>query len=131
MWCYQRRVRMRDTDATGALFFGAAFEMAVEAFQEWLEAHHLKLEELSFLLPIVHAQADYFVPIKLGDYLSIELSIKNIGTTSFGVEFLFLRETKVALVEIIHVTVSLATGHKIEIPSPLKHLLEQEGSSKI
>jgi 1,4-dihydroxy-2-naphthoyl-CoA hydrolase len=131
MWCYQRRVRIRDTDATGALFFGAAFEMAVEAFQEWLHAHHLKLEELSFLLPIVHAEADYFAPIKLGDHLSIELSIKKIGTTSFGVEFVFLRGSKVAFVEITHVTVCSATGHKIELPSPLKHLLEREGSSKI
>ena len=131
MWRYERLVRMRDTDATGALFFGVAFEMATEAFEEWLYFHEVKLTGLSFLLPVVHAEADYLSPVRLGDLLRITLSLKKIGTTSFTVRSVFSTDKEVGNVNITHVAVSKDTGHKIEVPAALKHLLEGEGSSRI
>ncbi len=118
MWEYERLVRMRDTDATGALFFGAAFEIAVEAFEEWLYVRGIRLEKETFALPIVHAEATYLAPVKLGDLLQIQLKVKKMGITSFTTEASF----KQGCVTITHVAVAKGTGHKIEIPDVVKDL---------
>ena len=117
MWIYQRLIRMRDTDATGALFFGAAFDIAVEAFEEWLHLQGTSLKESSCLLPIVHAEADYLRPIYLGDQLSIQLKVEKVGTTSFTIAYTFIKDQRVGEVKITHVAVSRNTGEKIKVAS--------------
>ena len=110
MFTYQRIVRMRDTDATGVLYFANQLQIALEAFEAYLEKHHFSVGEMvrkgDFLLPIVHAESDFFAPIFLGDELDVELVVGKVGTTSFTVNTTFFKDKeRVGTASLVHVTV--------------------------
>jgi 1,4-dihydroxy-2-naphthoyl-CoA hydrolase len=75
------------------------------------------LEEEAFLLPIVHAEADYFFPLTVGDEVEIIPSAQKVGTTSFSLHYQFWKgEKKVGQVTLVHVAICKATKSSIPIP---------------
>ena len=115
-----RKVRMGDTDATGAIYFTSLLRFAVEAFEEALEAKGLQIQSAPFLLPIVHAEADFIAPIALGDVLDISFVQKN-GSSSISVKYEFCRNgTLIATASIVHVAIERKTGKKVAVSSELK-----------
>lgn len=123
MFEYKTRVRMRHTDATGHLFFSEQFNLALEAFEEFLDS--IDVEEQ---MPIVHAEADYKKPLKLRDPLKIQLSIKRIGNTSFTVLYLLYNlktHEEVGRVVIIHVCTDSLTKKPVSLPVKLREHLEE------
>lgn len=121
MFEYRTRVRMRNTDATGHLFFSEQFNLVLEAFEEFLEP--IDAEEQ---MPIVHAEADYKKPLKLRDQLKIQLGIKRIGNTSFTVLYLLYKtHEEVGRVIITHVCVDPLTKKPISLPLKLREHLEE------
>ena len=71
-------VRLHHTDAAGVLFYSRLFELVQEAFETAMETAGLPLGELlrdgGFRIPVVHAQADYRAPVRVGDVLEVGLS---------------------------------------------------------
>ena len=69
MYTYQRRLYLRDTDATGRLFFSKQFEIALEAFEEFLASKEFSLREMvdqkKIAFPIRHAKGDFLSPLLL------------------------------------------------------------------
>ena len=67
-------VRLGHTDAAGVMFFPAAFEMEQEFFERWLEAGGMSvrgmLEGALAPTPVVHCEADYRRPVRVGDRLT-------------------------------------------------------------
>ena len=115
-----------DTDATGALYFANQLQIAEEAFEAFLEKRQISVGKMirqgDFSLPIVHAEADFFAPIFLGDQLEVELVIRNVGTTSLTVATTFFKDKeRVGSVVIVHVAVK--DNKKISIPKMI--LVEQ------
>ena len=111
------KIRLRDTDATGVLYFTEQMRLAVEVLEEHFSLKKM-LEKENFFLPIVHAEADYFLPLTLGDEVDITPCVKKVGTTSFALEYTFWdpdRKKEVGKVVIIHV----ATCKKTKKPIPL------------
>ena len=101
---------MRDTDATGVLYFANQLQIALEAFEAYLEKQNFSVGEIirkgDFLLPIVHTEADFFAPIFLGDELDVELVVGKVGTTSLTVNTTFFKDKeRVGTASIVHVTV--------------------------
>jgi YbgC/YbaW family acyl-CoA thioester hydrolase len=130
LFIYLRSVYLRDTDATGVLYFPQQFDLALEAFEEFLKQGGFSLGELvnssDFLLPVVHAEADYLAPLQVGDTLEITLSVKNIGTSSFTLHTEMLdkdKKQKVGHVSVVHVAISKATKTKIPLPKRVQDLL--------
>lgn len=123
MFEHQLRVRMRNTDATGYLFFSDQFTLAVEAFEEFL----LSVEIGQIETPIVHAEADYKKPVKLADLLKIQLGIKHLGNTSFTMLYLLRNHAneEVGRVEIVHVYIDPITRKSTSLPLKLRFFLEQ------
>lgn len=128
MFTYSTKIRLRDTDATGVLYFADQFKIALEAFEEYLEQFGYSLNELihnsDYLLPIVHAEGDYFAPLLVGSCIEVVLQVAKIGNTSFTLGYTFFdRETQqeVGKVTIVHVCVTkqMRTSHPIP-----EHLLE-------
>lgn len=112
---------MRDTDASGALYFANQLEIALEAFETAIAAGGFSLREVfckeNFLLPVVHAEADFFAPVYLGDALDITLETARIGTTSFTSSTIFFKEgVRVGSASITHVAVSKESNSSIPIP---------------
>ncbi len=127
MFTYKRKVRVQDTDATGVLYFANQLQIGLEAFEEFLHIKGLSIGEMvkknHYLLPIVHAEADFFAPIHISDTLEVTLSFPKIGTTSFTHASDVLKDgEKVGAVEIIHVVYCPVKKEAIPIPEALKKI---------
>ncbi len=130
MFIYQTRVRLRDTDATGVLYFSEQFNFAMEAFEEFLKVRGFSLRELMntpYLLPVVHAEADYLSPLMVGDVLEINMQVSKIGSSSVTLEYTFFdltRRADAGKAQIVHVVVDKETRRPTPIPDFLRSLLE-------
>ena len=121
-----KKIRLRDTDATGVLYFTEQLRMALEALEDCFSLKEM-IERESFLMPIVHAEADYYAPLKVGDEVEISISCGKIGETSFSLNYRFFdpeRQSVVGNVTIVHVTVSKTTKKPTPIPPPVKTFLQ-------
>jgi 1,4-dihydroxy-2-naphthoyl-CoA hydrolase len=83
---YRRRVRLKDTDAAGVVFFVNPLVMVHEAFEACLDEGGASiatiLTERAFALPIVEATTKQRRPLRVGDDVDIELSLEKLGTSS-------------------------------------------------
>jgi len=125
-------VRLHDTDAAGILYFGSQFRMAHETFEAWIESkgagiRHFFTADTDFILPIVHAEADYKAPVVLGDKLTVEGSVSRIGDTSFTTRYRFIQEDRqeVGTATLVHVAVNRKINGKIPLPEALRSLLKE------
>ncbi|MBI3212005.1 MAG: acyl-CoA thioesterase [Simkania negevensis] len=119
---------MQDTDATGALYFANLLQIALEAFEELLYNSTFSLqgmiEDKSFLFPIVHAEADFFSPIFVGDLIEVHLTLKETGTTSFTLASDFFKKgERVGTALIVHVVYSQERKTAVPPSSEFKKLL--------
>jgi 1,4-dihydroxy-2-naphthoyl-CoA hydrolase len=121
-------VHLRDTDATGVLYFSEQFRMALEAFESFLRAKGDPLHELlqsPLIFPIVHAEADYLAPLKVGDPLEITLHEGKVGTTSLTLHYRFFdpqRKQEVGRVKIVHVATDKKSQKAVAVPERLRVL---------
>lgn len=122
---------MRDTDATGALYFTAQLSFAVEAFEEMLRQGNLPLAKLlkegEYALPVVHAETDYLTPLHVGDGVEVQLTVSDIGNTSFTIACDFVKvdsDTVVGTASTTHVVVNKETEKGMPIPPALLTLLQ-------
>lgn len=126
MFIYLRRVRLKDTDATGLIYFVQQFQWAMEAFEEFLSSRGSPLASLiasPYSLPVVHAESDYKAPIRVGDLLEISIREIILGTSSMTVVYGFARAGEdIGLARIVHVCVDRATGHSVVIPPRLRQI---------
>lgn len=131
MFSYKINVRFHQTDAAGRLFFGQIFMIAHDVFQELLGSIGLGissiLNESSFILPVVHAEADYKRPIFADETLAIHAQIEELGRCSFTTSYQFfnVEGEMAALVKIVHVAVDRLSKKKIPLPSILKDAFQK------
>lgn len=123
-------VRMNDTDAAGRIYFADQFRIAHETFEEYMASigHHFGrfLTEYSFMIPIVHAEADYRHPLFVGDVLRIEVRVGRLGTTSFALDYQLIRvadQADVGNVRVVHACIDKATGGKTPLPQTMLDIL--------
>jgi acyl-CoA thioesterase FadM len=120
-------VRLHHTDAAGVLFYSRLFELVQEAFETAMETAGLPLGELlrdgGFRIPVVHAQADYRAPVRVGDALDVRLSFA-AGNRSLrvGADFVDAAGRQVAAVRVVHAAVNQATGTAVPLPDALRAL---------
>ncbi len=115
----RKRIYLRDTDATGVLYFTELQRIALEAFEDHFDLKKM-LGSSDFLLPIVHAEADYKAPLRCGDEVDISFTIAP-GTSSLKVSYqIMLGEVLAGTVTIVHVAVDRTTLTSIPLPESLK-----------
>lgn len=125
---YKRVIRVQDTDATGVLYFANQLQIGLEAFEEFMRQSGFSFAEMiakkQFLLPIVHAEADFFSPITVGEQIEVILEISRVGTSSFTHFSEFKRGNKrVGTVTIIHAFYSPKKKKAEPISDALKNFL--------
>ena len=129
MFVHKTKIRLRHTDATGVLFFPEQLTLALEAFEDFLESRNSSLKQIfqaSFLLPVVHVEANYTAPLRVGDPLEIALTVKNKGTSSITLAYRFfdpVRKIEVGTAEIVHVVVDRQKYTPLPIPEMLLQIL--------
>lgn len=119
-------VRLYDSDAAGFLFFGAQFRFAHAALEEFL-AHigqpiGITIRDREVLFPVVHAEADYRVPLAVGDRLRIMVVVRALGDRSFsmGYRLLLPDGREAGSVMTVHAAVSAATGKACPLPEQVR-----------
>jgi len=133
MFTYQRTIYLRETDATGVLYFSEQLKLGLEALEAYFLSKGFTLqqmiEEADFLMPIVHAEADFIAPLRVGDQVEINLSLGSMGTSSFTLQTRIFdpkRDLEVGTTKIIHVIISKETGKSIPIPEKLQHFIKEK-----
>lgn len=123
-------VRMNDTDAAGRIYFADQFRIAHETFEEYMASigHHFGkfLTEYPFMIPIVHAEADYRKPLLVGDVLRIEVQVGRLGRTSFALDYRLLRiadGADVGNVRVVHACIDKTTGQPTPLPPTMLEIL--------
>lgn len=124
-------VRLQDTDAAGILFFANQLIFAHETYEKFMEEIDCSLasvlEQHSYLIPLVHAEADYAKPVTVGDEIDVEMTVANIGDTSFTLDYLLMGTdgAEIGRCRTVHVTVSKSDMKKIPLPTELREGLER------
>jgi 1,4-dihydroxy-2-naphthoyl-CoA hydrolase len=135
MYIAKNKVRMHDTDVAGVIYFQKQFRFAHDALEDFAESEGFQFSEVfrdnEYVFVVVHAEADYLMPLRLGDQLEIHLGVEHIGNSSFAMRYFIYKEGVLAgRVQTVHVTLDGKTRTKITIPTNLlnslkKHLLPE------
>jgi 1,4-dihydroxy-2-naphthoyl-CoA hydrolase len=124
---HRYRVRLRDTDAAGVVFFVNTLVITHEAFEACLDEIGVSiatiLEERQFALPIVEATTKQQRPLRVGDDVDVSLSLEKLGTGSVIVlGTLKVGEVVVATTRTVHVGVD-GQGRPTALPEAFKAAL--------
>ncbi len=132
MFIHTRSIFLKETDATGVIYFTSLFHYALEAFEVLLHEKDSSLSQIfakGYLMPIVHAEADYKAPLRVGDAISVDLSLVHVGTSSFSIEskIVHLATLKEAgSVKIVHAFMKSGSEKASQIPTDILNLLKKD-----
>jgi acyl-CoA thioesterase FadM len=147
-------VRFDEADARGILFYGRLQELAHRVFEDFVVSEVVPRWEdwfLSpeFIVPIKHAEATFYRPMRPGHEYRAELELVRIGESSFDVRVRFWDAATVeraatgpteradttgpvlcAETRVSHVFADATRFRKIPIPSALRSRLEAHLASE-
>lgn len=126
---HQITIPFQDIDAAGIVFFAHLFRYAHEAYEQFMLDIGFALAEIlqqrEYLLPLVHAEADYRFPLEHGDSITIFLSVDKIGTSSFTLNYIFQDEkgNERAVAKTVHVVLNAVDKKNSSVPAELQQAL--------
>lgn len=128
MYIARNKVRMHDTDMAGILYFARQFRFMHDAWEDLMEGEGVFFDHLfsgnDYAFVIVHAEADYLAPLKVGDHLEIHVKVDHIGTTSFTAGYQIYRtEVMVGTGSTVHVAIDPVKRTKLPIPEQFRKIL--------
>jgi len=121
MFIAKNKVRMNDTDMAGILYFANQFRFVHDALEDIFEAEGYRFDNLvntlGMVFVIVHVEADYLQPLKVGDLLDVHVEVEKIGSTSITFAYnIFRNGTElVGTAKTVHVCVQTGTKTKVNI----------------
>ncbi len=127
---YQTKIKITfaDLDPAGILFYANIFKHAHSAYEEMIENFNLKRNyffDSELAVPLIHAEADYVKPIKVGELLSVIIVVSTLKNNSYELTYKFYnREDLKATVKTVHVFVKKENFKKANIPEELYIKLE-------
>jgi 1,4-dihydroxy-2-naphthoyl-CoA hydrolase len=130
MFVARNKVRMHDTDMAGILYFAKQFRFMHDAWEDLMEGEGIHFDRMfsggEYAFVIVHAEADYLSPLKVGDYLEVHVKVDKIGNTSFTAGYqIYREETLVGRGNTVHVAIDPVKRVKQPIPEELKKILNK------
>ena len=100
-----------------------------DAWEAFLESKGLDFGDLlkskPYLFVIVHAESSYKAPLTVGDKLRVDLSIEDVGDSSFSILYSLYKEDGVlaGTAKTVHVSIDKTTREKITIPDEMRVLI--------
>lgn len=121
-------VPFHEVDGAGVLFFSHLFSHAHDAYAALLRESGFSLktvlEEGRYLIPLVHAEADYHHPLLLDDAIEVQVGVTRLGGSSMQFRHEFLhREQLCATAHTTHVFRLAEKGQATPIPARLRKAL--------
>jgi 1,4-dihydroxy-2-naphthoyl-CoA hydrolase len=110
-------VHFHEIDRAGIVYFARIFEYCHRVYEELLEELLGPLEEFfrtkDWGLPLVHAEADYSRPLRIGDRVRVRLEVERVGESSIAFAYTLTcaatGEPR-ARVKLVHAFVSVGAG---------------------
>lgn len=129
MFIAKNKVRMHDTDMAGILYFARQFRFAHDALEDFVESEGFDFDKVfhkeNFVFVIVHCEADYYAPLRVGDKLNVHVTVEKIGSSSFTMNYrIYREELEVGSAKTVHVTLERSSRKKIPIPSGFREILK-------
>ena len=112
---YGATVRFAEVDPAQVMYFSRVYELAHEAFEELMTAVGYPPSAVfthnKWGMPLVHTEADYRRPWRLGEKIAIHASLAEVGGKSIAFEYSLVDEAGEARTRVgmRHVFVSLET----------------------
>jgi len=131
MFEYATTIRLHDTDAAGVLFFANLLKIAHDAYETFLESAGLSigaaLQQGKLIIPIVHAEADFKLPLHTGDKVTVTVKPAEIGTHSYVLDYGFALQNGqcACTAKTVHVVVEKQSGQPLQIPQKLRQALKR------
>lgn len=129
MYSEKFRIKLFQTDAAGILFYARLFEICQSLLENFFHELGFELDKIlykkTYITPIVHAESDYLMPMKVGDEIVGKIFVEKIGVSSFTTCFNFYTDDKLcARARNVNVSVDKSTGEKIKLPDELIEFLK-------
>ncbi|MEM1368505.1 MAG: thioesterase family protein [Cyanobacteria bacterium P01_H01_bin.15] len=129
---YQRTLYLADTDAAGVIYFARGLNLCHEAYEAFLIKQGVNLPSLyknpQVAYPIVHAEIDFFRPLRSGDRLHIHLTATAIGETGFTLSYRLYFEDQtdplLAQAQTKHIAIAPETRQRHPLPASKLEMLE-------
>ncbi|MFA3782136.1 acyl-CoA thioesterase [Melioribacteraceae bacterium 4301-Me] len=124
MYTSKVKVFFYDADPAGIIFFSNIFRFAHSVYEEFMRTLNTEKNffiDRDFLLPIIHAEADYLKSIKPGDELKVELIVTQLKKSSFELSYNMYNTNSelAAKVKTVHVCRGKKEFKKIDMPEDL------------
>ncbi len=125
-------VRFADIDWARVVYFARYFDFAHRCFEDFFN-EHAKLPYASVLserrlgFPIVHSEADFFGPLRLGDTARVVMEVERLTRRSVTSRFTLYRgesEEKVAVITLKQAAIDTADFKGVEFPDDVFALFE-------
>lgn len=126
---YTYPVRMRLTDGAGVVFFARWFEIAHDAYEDFLTELGVPLPSdlarAQPILPIVRAESDYRASMALGDVITVRVDVEEVRRRAFTLRYTITRGdgTDCGTVRTVHVAVERIGGRPVALPLDLRTAL--------
>lgn len=132
---YEREILLRETDATGVIYFSELQSLASEAFQNFLAKKGFSIFDLiengNYLTPVVRAESEFLKPLFVGTPIRVEGQLERIGEHSFTIKYLIIKKYQnnshppenAGSVMITHVFVDKVHRRPIPVPADYRNLL--------
>lgn len=123
----QVTIRFEDADPAGVVFYPRAIALAHGAVEELIRRSTLGWDtwfaSTMHAAPLRRAEADFFLPMKVGQTFIARASVEKIGATSvtFRVEFRDAFGRTTARVHTVHVLVDKATGQPVHLTTAMQN----------
>lgn len=131
--CFQTKVkiRFRDADPAGILFFGQILGLAHDVFEEFIVANDISWDEWfkaeQFACPIRHTEVDFMFPLQPGHEYEVAAKIQKVSQSSFSMHYEFRNgDGRIcARVQMAHTFVDQKTFQKADIPERYRLIFEK------
>jgi YbgC/YbaW family acyl-CoA thioester hydrolase len=128
MFTTKVRVYFYDADPAGIIFYANLFRFSHIVFEDFIRSQITEKDyffDREYSLPVLHTEADYSIPIKVGSELRAEIIVSQLRTSSFEICCRFYQnDLFAASTKTVHVCVSLKNFEKTPLPEELVKILK-------
>ena len=129
MFSTKVKIYFYDADPAGIIFYASLFKYVHAAYEDFMRNLHTERDfffDKDYVLPIMHAEADYVKPIKVGDELRVDVVVSSLRESSFELSYKFYKNDNqfTAIAKTVHVCVLKDGFKKITLPKDFSDKLK-------
>lgn len=130
---HELKTRFFESDRAGIVFFGRVFEYCHQAFEEMLAAAFGQVDavfnEHGFGMPLVHCEADFKRPMRMGETLRVSLEVERLGERSITFAYTLADPAGAvrATARLVHAFIDFASFTPIPTPEAFRAGLGRVG----